>query len=121
MATLDWRPDRRRSPRVDLLADLQGHLVTLDERVEVRQVSAGGLTVAMNAPLSPHLTHDFRLTFDGRTAVVRAELRHARVEVTNDEVAYVSGLQFVDLSEDARALVAAILERAGAGDAGDNI
>jgi hypothetical protein len=113
MATMDWRPDRRRSTRVDLLADLQGHVITLDEAVVVRQISDGGLTIETTAPLSPHLAHDFRLTVDGRSAIVHARVRHSRVKVAGDAVAYLSGLEFVDLSEDGRALVAAILDRAG--------
>ena len=38
------------APRVDLLAELQGHVVTLDERVQVRQVSLGGMTVETTRP-----------------------------------------------------------------------
>lgn len=122
MATMDWRPDRRRSARVDLLAELEGHLVTLDETVVVRQISAGGLTIEMTAPLSPHVTHDLRLTFEGRTAILRAHVRHSRVQVTGDSVAYVSGLEFVDVGDDARALIQAIRERAGGtAEAGDTI
>lgn len=113
MATMDWRPDRRRSTRVDLLAELQGHVITLDDTVVVRQISDGGLTIETTAPLSPHVAHDFRLTVDGRSAIVHARVRHSRVQVAGDAVAYLSGLEFVDLSEDGRVLVAAILDRAG--------
>lgn len=115
MATLDWRPDRRRSARVDLLAELQGHVITLDESIVVRQLSDGGLTIETTAPLSPHVDHDFRLAVDGRSAIVHARLRHSRVQVTGDAVAYVAGLEFLDPSDEARAIVGAILERAGTG------
>lgn len=122
MGTIDWRPDRRRSARVDLLADLQGHVVTLDEAILVRQISDGGLTIETTAPLSPHVAHDFRLSIDGRSAIVRARVRHSRVRVTGDAVAYVSGLAFLDPSPEARALVAAIVERAAApAEPGDTI
>ena len=113
MSTMDWRPDRRRSARVDLLAELQGHVVTLDETIVVRQLSDGGLTIETTAPLSPHVMHDFRLSVDGRSAIVHARVRHSRVQVTGDTVAYLAGLEFVEPSAEARALVAAILDRAG--------
>lgn len=113
MSTMDWRPDRRRSARVDLLAELQGHVVTLDDTVVVRQLSDGGLTIETTAPLSPHVAHDFRLTVDDRSAIVHARVRHSRVQVSGDTVAYLSGLEFVDPSDQARAIVAAILDRAG--------
>lgn len=121
--TLDWRPDRRRSPRVDLLADLQGHVVTLDDRVLVRQISEGGLTIETTAPLSLRQYHDFRLSVGMRSAVVRARVLHNRVQVRGDLVAYVAGLEFVDLSDDARAALAMILEMAQAegDDPGDTI
>ena len=43
MASIDWMPDRRRSARVEVLAELQGQLLALDEDVRIRQVSLGGL------------------------------------------------------------------------------
>jgi hypothetical protein len=68
------------------------------------------------------VAHDLRLAFDGRTAIVRARVRHSRVKVTGDAVAYLSGLEFVDLTDDARGLIASILDRAaGAPEAGDTI
>ena len=106
MASFDWEPDRRRSARVDLLAELQGHVLTLDETVLVRQVSEGGLTIETSAPLSPRLTHEFRLCLGDRVALVHARVRHSRVQLAGDAVTYVSGLEFVDPSPEALALLA---------------
>ncbi len=115
VATLDWGRERRRFARVDLLADLQGHVVTLDDAVVVRQISDGGATIETTAPLSPHVDHDFRLGVDGRSAIVHARVRHSRVRIVGDTVAYVAGIEFLDPDEEARAIIGAILQRAAAG------
>lgn len=117
MSRFEWLPDRRRSPRVDLLADVQGHVVTLDERVTIRQISHGGMTVETTAPLSPRIVHDFRLSAGDRSAVVKGRVVHSRVRIDRDVVTYLAGVQFVDLAPEASALVDGFLERFPAGDA----
>lgn len=92
----DWMPERRRYPRIDLLADVQGHLVTLDEQVRVRQLSLGGMTVETTAPLSPRLVHDFRITFGSDAVTMHGRVVHSRVSVDGDRVTYVSGIRFED-------------------------
>jgi hypothetical protein len=96
----DWRPhieeDRRQSPRVDLLHEFQGHLITLDEAVTVQQLGPGGLTLVARLPLSPSHIHDLRLTLDDLVISVRARVVHTRTVVDGDDVTYVSGMAFVD-------------------------
>ena len=94
--TIDWMPDRRRNPRIDLLADVEGHLITLDERVQVKQLSLGGMTVETTAPLSPKIDHDFRISLGDEAVTLRARVMHARVAVDGDDVTYLTGLQFVE-------------------------
>jgi len=96
VAQFDWMPDRRRALRIDLLADLQGHLITLDEQVTVRQMSVDGLTIETTAPLSPRVVHDFRLTLGDQTVVIKGRVMHSRVSVRQDQVTYLSGVQFVE-------------------------
>jgi hypothetical protein len=98
-------PDRRRSVRVDLLADLEGHLVTLDERIQIRQISLGGMTVETTAPLSPRLEHEFRLTIGDRAVTVAARVVHSRVAVQGDVVTFLAGVQFVGPSPEALGLI----------------
>jgi hypothetical protein len=112
MSGIDWKDDRRRSTRVDLLAELEGHVVTLDEAIVVRQVSHGGLTIETTAPLSPRLTHEFRVTAGDRTALVRARVAHSRVQMRGDAVSYVSGLEFVEPPPEAIDILEAIVARA---------
>jgi hypothetical protein len=99
--TRKWRPhieeDRRQSPRVDILREFQGHLITLDETVTVQQLGPGGVTLAAKVPLSPSHIHDLRLTLDDQVISVRARVVHTRAVVDADDVTYVSGLAFVDV------------------------
>jgi c-di-GMP-binding flagellar brake protein YcgR len=90
--------ERRRSPRVALLAELEGHAVTLDEKVQVRELSLGGMTVETTAPLSPRLVHDFRVELGSARIIVHARLVHSRVEVRGDSVAYIAGVEFTGVS-----------------------
>jgi hypothetical protein len=96
----DWRPhieeDRRQSPRVHLLHEFRGHLITLDEPVSVQQLGPGGVTLVARMPLSPSHMHELRLTLDEQVISVRARVTHSRAEVDGDDVIYVSGMAFVD-------------------------
>lgn len=111
MSRFEWLPDRRRDARVDLLADLQGHIVTLDEEVQVRQISRGGMTVETTAPLSPRLVHDFRLSVGERAVVLKGRVMHSRVKIDRDLVTYLAGIQFVDPSPASVAIIGEFLDR----------
>jgi hypothetical protein len=104
--------ERRRSPRVDLLADLHGHVVTLDERVQVRQLNELGMTIETTAPLSPRSPHEFRISLDDLMLRVRGRVVHNRVLIRGDVVTYVAGVEFVDLTPEGRAVIVQIVERA---------
>jgi hypothetical protein len=117
-ATPEDRPERRRDVRIDLLADLHGHLVTLDEQVQVRQISLGGMTVETTAPLSPRLDHDFRLSIGDEAVTVRARVVHSRVAVRGDAVAFLTGLQFVDPTAAALSMIREFIDKVRAGTGG---
>ena len=108
--TFNWTSDRRRSPRVDLLAVLQGHVVTLDEQVGVRQLSLLGMTVETTAPLSPRLQHDFRISFGSSATTVHGRVVHSRVVVEGDRVTYLAGVEFVDISAEALESIGRIID-----------
>lgn len=112
------RADRRRDARVDLLADLHGHLVTLDEHVQVKQISLGGMTVETTAPLSPRLDHDFRLAIGDQSVTVRARVVHSRVAVRGDNVNFLTGVQFVDPNADALTMIRQFIDNVRAGTGG---
>jgi hypothetical protein len=105
VSTSEWNAgrERRQAPRVNLLMDLKGDLIALDEPATVQQLSLRGMTVLTNVPLGPNGTHEFRLHLDGRTLDVKTRVVHSRVVVERDDVSYISGLAFVDLTPDAEA------------------
>lgn len=109
-------PERRRTPRLDLLADCLGHLVTLDEPVHVRQIGEGGMTVATAVPISPTVEHEFRFTLGERAVHIRTRVVHSRVQVRDDVVTYLTGVEFLDPSPDVRAVLADFIRTAQAGD-----
>ena len=97
--------DRRQTPRVDLLREVQGHLLALDEAVTVQQLGPGGLTVVAGVPLSPSHIHDLRLTLDDTVISLKARVVHSRAVVDSDDVSYVSGLAFVDPPAETLAII----------------
>jgi hypothetical protein len=105
VSTSEWNAgrERRRSPRVNLLMELKGDLIALDEPATVQQLSLRGMTVLTNVPLGPNGTHEFRLHLEGRTLDVKTRVVHSRMVVERDDVSYISGLAFVDLTPDAEA------------------
>ena len=109
--------ERRRTPRLDLLADYEGHLVTLDEPVHLRQVGQGGMVVATAVPISPTVEHEFRFSLGDRAVHVRTRVIHSRVQVREDVVTYLTGVEFLDPAPEVRALISEFLRAAEATDA----
>ena len=95
--------ERRLAPRVNLLMELKGELIALDEPATVQQLSLRGMTVLTHCPLRPNGPHEFRLHLDSGTLDVKTRVVHSRVVVERDDVSYISGLAFVDLTPDAEA------------------
>ena len=93
--------DRRRSARIDIVGELHGHAILLDESVEIRQMSAGGMTIVTKYPFKIQSFHDFQLSSGSDSLVVRGRVIHRRMLVERDETFYVLGIQFVDLSSKA--------------------
>lgn len=98
VSTFVWNPERRQAPRVDLLVDLRGTLMALDEAAKVLQISLRGMTVETTIPLSGKVTHEFRFKLDAHTITVKTRVAHSRMVVNHDEVTHVSGIEFLDLS-----------------------
>jgi hypothetical protein len=112
------RGERRQGPRVDLLAQFQGHLITLDEEIRVLQLGPGGVTVAAAIPLVVDHEHDLQLTIGDERVTVRARVAHARTTIDRDEFTYVAGMAFVNLSPAAANAIDTFLARTDAqGDA----
>ena len=93
--------ERRRSPRIEILDRVQGHLVALDLSVVVRDFSLGGMSIATSLPLQLDSLHDFQLTLgDGSTVVLSGRIRRVNEQLHDGAVSYVCGIEFVDQPTD---------------------
>jgi len=97
VSTYVWEPDRRHSPRIDLLVAIRGDLMALNEAAHVLQLSARGMMVETTVPLSPRDVHEFRLNLNGQPIQVKTRVAHTRMAVDRDDVTYVSGLEFIEV------------------------
>ena len=105
--------ERRRAPRVELLAELSGRLIVLDETVRVHEISVSGLAIETRFPLSPRTRHDLHLELEHETIAVRARVIHSRMLMDGDRISFVSGLALDDLTESQRDAIARFVEAAG--------
>jgi hypothetical protein len=99
--------DKRDAERVPILGELHGEVMVFQPML-VRDVSSTGVTVETRFPLQIDSLHDVRLTLGPRSVVVKGRVVHARIsDVDQDEVAYRTGLEFVEPS---KAVVEVIVE-----------
>ena len=95
MASRSLGPERRKSPRIDVLRRVQGRLVALDKRIIIHDLSRSGFAVVSETVFEPGQQLDFRLTSeDGTTVTVSAEAVHSRPVPASEEL-MLTGFQFV--------------------------
>ncbi len=88
----------RNSERITILGALQGE-VKVFQPTSVCEISRGGMQVETSFPLQVDSLHEFRLTLQDRSVVVKGRVAHSRItDVDQDIVMYRSGIEFVDLS-----------------------
>ena len=92
--------ERRLSPRIEILGELQGHAIVLDEPVDILTMSTGGLTIVTRSPLIIGSVHAFRLTRESESLVLTGRVVHRRGWFVGDETRYMSGVQFVEVSQE---------------------
>jgi hypothetical protein len=111
VSTLEWQAgqERRQAPRVDLLVELKGYIITLGDAATILQLSLRGMTVQTTVRLALNQTHDFRLNLETGPLDVRTRVVHGRFVVDGDDVSYISGLAFVDLTPAATATLEALI------------
>jgi PilZ domain len=119
MASFPRYRERRRTPRVDLLSEYRGHLITLDEEVTVLQLGPAGMTLSAAIPLSPAQVHDLRLTLEDCVLTLKVRVVHTRASLDVDEITYHAGVAFVDPPPDAIAAIREFLDSLPAAEAGE--
>ena len=103
--------DRRRAhERHDLPDPVSGEVKTYHS-MAIRQLSGGGALIEIGVPLQLNSLHDFRLSLGDRSVVVKARVAHSHIStVGSDRVSYHTGIEFVDLSDPVRQVVAHFIE-----------
>ena len=74
------------------------------------ELSETGMAVETACALLVDSLHEFRLTLARETVVVRGRVAHSRIcDVDRDVVTYLSGVEFVDVSDRTAATIAGFL------------
>ena len=102
--------NKRDSERIELLGSLQGE-VTVFQPTAIRQMSKGGMQVETVFPLQLDSLHDFRLTLDDRSIIVKGRVAHSRIsDVDQDMVVYRSGVEFIEPSDRIASVISDFIE-----------
>jgi hypothetical protein len=98
--------DKRAAERVPILGQLHGEILVFQSMLII-EISRGGLTVETRFPLQLDSLHDLRLTLGSKSLVVKGRVVHSRIsDVDQDVVMYRNGMEFVEVSESAKAAIA---------------
>ncbi|HTI42770.1 MAG TPA: PilZ domain-containing protein [Vicinamibacterales bacterium] len=93
-----------------ILGDLQGEIMVF-EPLQIREISRGGASVETRFPLALNSLHDLRLTLGTKSIVLKGRVAHSRIsDVDQEIVTYRSGIEFIELSERVREVIAGFLD-----------
>ena len=111
--------ERRQSPRIEILGQLDGLLMTVDTPVRVLDVSAGGFGAETTQLLEPGGIHECRFELrPGVAVILQARVMHCRPKKGRRAAAavrYLAGFQFLDSpTPEAEAGRAQLMERVAA-------
>ena len=102
--------DKRDAERVPILGEVQGGIMVLEPML-LREISRGGATIETRFPLQINSLHDLRLALGDKPVVIKGRVVHSRIsDVDQDIVTYRSGMEFVELSERAGAVIEQFIE-----------
>jgi hypothetical protein len=102
--------DKRESERLPMPGKLRGE-VTVFQPMTILDISAGGAQVETAFPLHLDSLHDFRLSLDDRTVVVKGRIVRCQIgNLLEGSVQYRTGIEFVEPSEHAVAAILAFVE-----------
>jgi len=104
-------PDRRESPRTEILGPLPGE-VSVPAPILVRDISRTGAHIECAFPLLLGSVHELRLHLGEDPVVVKARVVHCQItDIGRDLVRYTAGMEYVDLPPYVDAAIDAYLER----------
>ena len=88
---------KRAAERVDVPGQVTG-AVTVFQEMTILNISVGGMLMESAAALHNDSLHDFRLTLDGRSVVVKGRVVYCKIgELREGGVLYRCGVEFVEL------------------------
>ncbi len=100
---------KREFERVPMLGQLSGEIMVF-EPMAITHLSVKGLGVETRFALHLNSLHEMRLTLGEMPVVVKARVIHAHIsDVDQDVVTYHSGLEFVELPDRVRDVIADFL------------
>ena len=89
--------ERRRAPRVDLVGQLRGELVSVDLPIVVREISLGGMSIETSQAFDVDSRHSFVLTLgDGAGVFVLGRVAYSRRVDSSASPIFITGIQFLD-------------------------
>jgi len=108
--------ERRQAPRIEILGQLDGILMTVDTPVRVLDVSAGGFGVETAQALTAGETHECRFELrPGVSVILLARVMHCRPKKgPRATMRYLAGFQFLEATPEAEAGRAQLMERVAA-------
>lgn len=94
--------ERRRSPRIEILGRLHGHVVSLDAPIAVREMNLGGMAIETDFPFPIGAFHGFELTLgDGSLVPLTGRvLRCRNISDPGETPVFLSAVEFVDQDPD---------------------
>ena len=101
---------KRASERIPIFSELHGEVMVF-QPMTITEISRGGAQVETVFPLQLDSLHEFRLTLNNRSIVVKGRVAHCRIsEVEQGLVIYRSGVQFIEASERVSLVIAEFIE-----------
>jgi hypothetical protein len=106
--------NQRQRPRTPLLNSVSGE-VTVYRPLTVTDLSPLGARVETPEPLRINSVRAFRLNLGEQTVVLKGRVAHASVRTLDDhQVAYTSGIEFLDVPPMTRVAIERFIARVGA-------
>jgi len=104
--------ERRKTPRIEMLGQIFGQVLSVDTPVTVLDLSMGGFSVETACAFRSGSHHQFRFSLEhGASVIVIAEVVHCRRRTApSGKDLFVTGLKFLE-NPDTSAAVAYIIEQ----------
>src|SRR5688500_17530044 len=98
----DMAGEKRDLERVPLEGQVRGEIMVF-QPMTILDISLGGAQIETGFALQLDSLHDFRLSLNDRSVVVKGRIVHCHIgELTEVAALYRTGIEFVELSEHAR-------------------